>query len=157
MAATGQGGDDGSSATSIEVNVDDLTDFQAFLSRELNLNLEPGSDEVMYDHTMGVRFGNRSPGQNTVEAVKTYFKVLTVSTMNLQEYVRTARTLVEVVGAVTASYRASDLSAAGSTQKFGDALAAAFKESSDAASALRGSETNRETYRATGPTAVSPL
>jgi hypothetical protein len=143
-------------ATSIDVNVDGLDDFKGFVSRELNLNLIPGSDEVLNDHTIGVRFGARNPGSNVVAATKTYFDTLTISTMNLQEYVKTARDFIDLIEAVTTKYRISDLTAAGTADRLDSALrddkGNLLEQPIDASS----TETNRENYRASGYTEVSP-
>jgi hypothetical protein len=154
VTATRQTEEAGFTATAIQVNVDDLSDFQTFLGRELRMNLQPGSDEVLNDHCMGVRFGGRNAGYNVGVATKTYFDVLTASTRNLQEYVNTSQMLVEVIGSVAGSYRASDLTAAGSTRHLDDAISAAFKARSDLRANDQTSETRREAYRAAGP--VSP-
>ena len=156
MGVTGQGDEGAFVATSIDVNVDGLDDFRGFVSRELNLNLIPGSDEVLNDHTIGVRFGARNPGPNLAAAKKTYFDTLTISTMNLQEYVRTARDFIDLIEAVMTRYRLSDLTAAGTAGMLDDAREDSNGNPLPPPIAATATETRRENYRAGGDAAISP-
>jgi hypothetical protein len=151
VGVTGQGEESAFAVTSIDVNIDGLSDFKGFLSRELNLNLAPGSDEVLNDHTIGVRFGARNPGFNVHAATTSYFRTLTVSATNLQEYVHSARDVIDLIEAVMKRYRLSDLTAAGSTSLLDSAL-----KDTNAPISASSTETDRETYRGSGHAAVSP-
>jgi hypothetical protein len=132
-------------ATSIEVDIDGLSDFRTFLTSEVDANLRPGSDDVICDHVMGVRFGHRNPGYSMGQATKSYQTALENSISNLDEYVRTGRTLTQLIRIVAGTYRAADLTSAGSGHDLNTAL-------SDAMVLMRtpDSETDRETNRATG-------
>jgi hypothetical protein len=156
VGVIGQGDEDAFAATSIDVNIDGLDDFRGFVSRELNLNLVPGSDEVLNDHAIGVRFGARNPGFNVAAATRTYFDTLTISAMNLQEYVKTARDLVDLIAAVTARYRTADLTAAGSTGLLDAALKDPAGKPLPKTIDASATETDRENYRGSGHAAVSP-
>jgi hypothetical protein len=157
VGVMGQGDDEGAFvATPIDVNVDGLDDFRGFVSRELNLNLIPGSDEVLNDHTIGVCFGARNPGSNVVAAKQTYFNTLTVSTMNLQEYVKTAKDFIDLIEAVAAKYRISDLAAAGTADRLESALLDDNGNLLEQPITASSTETLRENHRASGDAAVSP-
>jgi hypothetical protein len=145
VGVVGQGDEVAFTTTSIQVDIDGLSDFRAFLSSEVDANLRPGSDDVIYDHVMGVRFGHRNPGYNVGEATTSYRGALVNSTNNLDEYVKTARTLTQLIHIVENTYRTADLTAAGSGKDLNTAL-------SDAMDVMRvpDSETDREMYRATG-------
>ena len=152
MGIVGQGDEVAFTTASIQVDIDGLSDFRTFLGSEVDANLGPGSHDVINDHVMGVRFGRRNPGHHVGEATTAYHDALNTSTGNLTEYVRTARTLTHLIQIVVARYRTADLTAAGSAPDLNAALIDAVK-----AMNAPDSETNRETYRATGPTVVSPL
>jgi hypothetical protein len=152
VGVVGQGDEVAFTTTSIQVDVDGLSDFRTFLGSELDANLGPGSHDVINDHVMGVRFGRHNPGHHVGEATSAYHSALETSTGNLNEYVRTARTLTQLIHIVVARYRTADLTAAGSAPDLNAALTDAVK-----AMNAPDSETNRETYRATGRPAVSPL
>jgi hypothetical protein len=156
VGVPGQGDEGAFTATSIDVNIDGLDDFRGFVNRELNLNLIPGSDEVLDDHTIGVRFGARNPGFNVAAATKTYFDTLTISTMNLQEYVKTARELVDLIEAVTAKYQTSDLTSAGTTDRLDSALRDDKGNLPEPTITAVDTETDREDYRGSGHAAASP-
>ena len=145
MAVVRQGDENAFTTTSIQVDIDGLSDFRAFLSSELHANLQPGSDDVYHDHVMGVRFGHRNPGYHVGEATSSYHRALDNSTNNLYEYVKTARTLTQLIRIVVDTYRTADLTAAGSSNDLNDALG-------DALTAMNTPdiETDRELYRATG-------
>jgi hypothetical protein len=132
-------------ATSIEVDIDGLSDFRTFLTSEVDTNLRPGSDDVIYDHVMGVRFGHKNPGFNMGRATGSYDGALKSSTSNLYEYVKTADTLTQLIRQVLEKYRTSDLTAAGSSNQL-DVVLAKTRKIMD----IPDSETDRETYRATG-------
>jgi hypothetical protein len=157
VGVTGRGEESAFAATSIDVDIDGLGDFRGFLSRELNLNLVPGSDEVLNDHTIGVRFGDRHPGFNMTAARSAYFDTLTVSTTNLQEYVKSARNFIDLIEEVRANYRLSDLTAAGTSDRLDLALLGPDKKTPlPGPISASDTETNRENYRGGGHAAVSP-
>jgi hypothetical protein len=145
VGVVGQGDEVAFTATSIQADIDGLSDFRTFLASEVDLNLRPGSDDVIYDHVMGVRFGHRNPGYNMGQATKSYHSALDNSINNLDEYVKTGRTLTQLIRIVAGTYRAADLTSAGSGQDLNAAL-------SDAIDIMKtpDSETDRETYRLTG-------
>jgi hypothetical protein len=147
-----QDGENTFTTTSIEVNVDGLGDFGTFVRRELDMNLKPGSDDVIYEHTLGVRFGFANAGHNLRQATQTYHGALVSSTNNLFEYVRTARLITQLINEVAHTYRTVNLTAAGSNHDLDQAL-------SDAMTVVNAanSETNREAYRATGPVSTPPV
>ena len=145
MGVVEQGDKGAFTTTSIQVDIDGLGDFRSFLSSEVDANLRPGSDDVIYDHVMGVRFGHRNPGFNVGQATSSYRGALVNSTNNLDEYVKTARTLTQLIRIVEESYRAADLTAAGSGNDLNTALAGAME-----AMKVPDSETDRETNRAIG-------
>jgi hypothetical protein len=145
VGVVGQGDEVAFTTTSIQVDIDGLSDFRSFLSSEVDANLRPGSDDVIYDHVMGVRFGHHNPGYNVGEATTSYRGALINSTHNLDEYVKTARTLTQLIRIVEEKYRAADLTAAGSGKDLTTALTGAMD-----AMKVPDSETDRETYRATG-------
>lgn len=145
MGVVGQGDEVAFTTTSIQVDIDGLSDFRTFLTSEVDTNLRPGSDDVIYDHVMGVRFGHKNPGYNMGQATKSYHSALDNSINNLDEYVKTGRTLTQLIRIVAGSYRAADLTSAGSGHDLNTALSSAMEimKTPD-------SETDRETYRATG-------
>src|SRR5262249_51325291 len=124
---------------------DGLGDFRTFLNSEVATNLRPGSDDVIYEHVMGVRFGNRNPGYNVGQATSSYRGALVTSTNNLDEYANTARTLTQHIRPVIAGYRASDLSGAGSSSQLNGVLSDALKVMK-----TPDSETDREANRGRG-------
>ena len=146
MGVVRQDGEAAFTTTSIDVNIDSLGDFGTFVRSELDANLRPGSDDVIYEHTIGVRFGKSNAGQNVRTASHTYHDALVSSTNNLFEYVHTAQTMTQLINVMLRSYRAADLTAAGSSQTIGDSLAEAIE-----AAYASDIETNRETHRDTGP------
>jgi len=145
VGVVGQGDEVAFTSTSIQVDIDGLSDFRAFLSSELDANLRPGSDDVINDHIMGVRFGHRNPGYNVGQATGSYHAALDNSTNNLHEYVKTAGTLTQLIRLLVERYRAADLAAAGSAND----LMTTFTDAVHAMT-VPDSETDRETYRATG-------
>jgi hypothetical protein len=150
-----QTGEGAFTTTSLQVNIDGLNDFRTFLGLEVDANLQPGSRDVINDHTMGVRFGSRNPGHNVGVATNSYHGALDTSTKNLLEYVRTANLLTRAIYIVMDQYRSADLTAGGTSMALSTAMGGAVVEAK--------SETDRETYRATGHSAatasvqVSPL
>jgi hypothetical protein len=154
VGATGQGDD--FTTTSIQVDIDDLAEFRGFWGRELNANLRPGSEEILTDHLMGVRFGVRNAGGNVSDAVKAYFQALSVSAENLHQYIVTSERMIELIAKVQDAYRSADLTAAGSAPDLDTVLSDMVAASTKAAADYPGSETNREAYRGSGNAAVSP-
>ena len=149
MGLVRQGDEGAFVTTSLQVNIDGLNDFRALVGLEVDTNLEPGSDDVINDHVMGVRFGSRNPGHHMGTATKDYHDALDVSTKNLLAYVRTANLLTRTINIVMDQYQSVDLTAAGSSISLNKALDGAVQEAV--------SEGHRETYRGTGHPMVSPL
>jgi hypothetical protein len=130
----------------IDVNVDGLKDFRAWLGRELDANLRPGAHGILNDHLMGVRFGWRNAGTHVAAARQRYADSLEASTANLVQYVNASEVLIDAILQVVTNYRASDLSATDSSKILTDILGGVFagRNSPDVD---RSSEDRREQHR----------
>ena len=137
--------------TPIDVDVDGLTDFRAFLIRELDTNLKPAADSICSDHGMGAHFGVGNAGTQVQAARKRYAEALEASTKNLATYVSTAEIMIEAIQKVATMYANVDLSAATTYSGVGkdlfDALAAGVQDRLDAIQLERDQETRRELNR----------
>lgn len=137
--------------TPIEVDVDGLKDFRAFLVRELDTNLRPAAHGIANDHSMGVHFGGLNHGLRVRAARERYRASLEASTSNLAEYIRVAEVLITAIHEVSTTYENTDLSSAASTSKINAALADAFTSVTSAPVAeqrAQTQETQRELHRA---------
>jgi len=130
----------------IDVNVDGLKDFRAWLGRELDANLRPGAEGIVNDHSMGVRFGWRNAGRQVAIARQRYADSLEASTANLVQYVNASEVLIDAIRQVVTNYRASDLSAADSSQILTEVLGGVFAGRTSPA-VDQASEDRREQHR----------
>ena len=112
-----------------------------------SVNLEPGSDRIHGDHSMGVRFGGRFAGGHVQAARTAYNSTLVASSSNLWQYVRTSELLIEAIQAVVAGYARADHAAAGTSNELLTALTGALLQRADAAKEYDTSETRREDRR----------
>jgi hypothetical protein len=137
--------------TPIDVDVDGLTDFRAFLIRELDTNLKPAADSICSDHGMGAHFGVGNAGTQVQAARKRYAEALEASTKNLATYVSTAEIMIEAIQKVATNYADADLSVAVQSDKVGQelflALKAGVQERNHAVQLLINQETQRELNR----------
>jgi hypothetical protein len=127
----------------IEVDIDGLQDFRAFLGRELDANLRPGAQHVAFDHLMGPGFGRDVVGVPVADARQRYLQALEASTANLAQYVETAEILIEAIRQVTARYEAADLR----SEQVSRALHLKIQQIADARRITALSETRREYHR----------
>jgi hypothetical protein len=96
----------------VDVHIDGLDDFRAFLGRELDANLRPGVTTILADHILGVQFGVNIAGTGIQSARSRYHESLQAAATNLSTYVQVAEVLVETLHRVVDKYRESDLSSA---------------------------------------------
>lgn len=137
----------------IEVNVDGLNDFRAFLARELDTNLRPAAEGISNDHGMGVHFGVGNEGARIQAARTRYAEALQASYENLAQYIAISEILIEAIRTVTATYSEADLSAASRSKAITDTLVNAvsggIKLHQQAIADEVEHETQRETRRGT--------
>jgi hypothetical protein len=132
----------------LDVHVDGLKDFRAFLVRELDTNLKPTAQGISNDHSMGARFGLLSQSLHVRAARERYDASLRASTNNLAEYVMVAEVLIAAIHEVVAKYTDADLSAAASVDKVNVALTEALNNADLVKARLEAEhETDRESHR----------
>ncbi len=92
----------------VDVDLDGLAEFTALLGRERAVNLMPSAHNIGQDHSDGVRFGYRNPGDR-VQSVRTrYQESMSAAAENLSSYIEAAGVLIEAMKQVEAQYRHVD-------------------------------------------------
>jgi hypothetical protein len=90
------------------VEIESLTDFLAFVDRELTATLEPGSSGIRVQLPAGQRWGGTVQGRVVRAARVAYLGAHGNATDNLASYAEAGATMLEVIKRLMDTYRTSE-------------------------------------------------
>jgi hypothetical protein len=102
---------DGGTPVEVKVDLDGLGGFKTFLSKELQLNIEPIGNQIIAGHNLGIGFGPNYQSEQVSMAQLKYSEQVSQSSDNMQKYIQFVQVLVETIQLVIEKYIDSDMTA----------------------------------------------
>jgi hypothetical protein len=94
--------------TRYSVEIDSLTDFAAFLDREMRLNVDPATSEVRADAPHGMNWGATLNSALVENARFSYLEAHEISVRNLARYIGAGSLMTEVIERLMQMYRTTE-------------------------------------------------
>ena len=144
---TDDSGGSGFTQNQVEVDVQGLQDFAAFLQEELDANFLPNRERIVVEHRRGVGFGLQHASADMHLAVEKYHECLAGALSYLDGYVEASQILIAAVHKVTVVYQTAEDLAGARLADVENSFRQAVKEADAIANAARQRASEQRTAR----------